>query len=411
MQNLIAKAQALDEGDPLAPFRNRFHQRDGLIYLDGNSLGCMPLAASQRVRQVLEGEWAEGLITSWLGAQWATAPQRIGDKIAQLIGAQPGEVIAADSTSINIFKALTAALSLRPDRSVILTETTNFPTDSYMMQGIEQFSDGRVKAQKVAPEDVVDAVDESTAAVLLTHVHYKSAAARDLAETTRRIQQAGALAIWDLSHSTGALELDLTAANVDFAVGCGYKFLNGGPGAPAFIYVARRNQHAQSVLSGWFGHAQPFAFDEQYEPAKGADRFLCGTPYVLGLAALEVGVDLMLEADMAQIRAKSVAFGDLLIDAMAPLCDHYGFALTSPSEAKHRGSHVAYAHPHAYAMVQALRELDVIADFRTPDVIRFGLTPLTLRYADIPEAVVRLEQVCRKRSWDKAEYRTLAAVT
>lgn len=411
MPDLFAKAQLLDEDDPLAAFRSRFHQREGMIYLDGNSLGCMPLAASERVRQVLEGEWAEGLITSWLSAQWVTAPQRIGDKIARLIGAQPGEVIAADSTSVNIFKALTAALSLRPERSIILTETTNFPTDTYMMQGIEQFSGGRITAHKVAPADVLDAVDENTAAVLLTHVHYKSAAARDLTETTRRIQQAGALAIWDLSHSTGALEIDLTAANADFAVGCGYKFLNGGPGAPAFIYIARRNQSAQSVLSGWFGHAQPFAFEEHYEPAKGADRFLCGTPYVLGLAALEVGVDLMLEADMTQIRAKSALLGELLIEAMAPLCEEYGFALASPAPAGLRGSHIAYGHQNAYAMVQALRELDVIADFRTPDVIRFGLTPLTLRYADIPAAVARLEQVCRMRSWDKSEYRTLAAVT
>lgn len=411
MDDLSARARALDERDPLAALRSRFRIREDLIYLDGNSLGCMPLATPGRMTETLEAEWGEGLITSWLDADWATAPQRIGDKIAKLIGAHSGEVIAADSTSVNIFKALTAALSLRSDRSVILTETTNFPTDSYMMQGIEQFSGGRIKARAVAPEALLDAVDENTAAVLLTHVHYKSASARDIAETTRRIQQAGAMVIWDLSHSTGALEIDLTGANADFAIGCGYKFLNGGPGAPAFIYVARRNQMAQPVLSGWFGHSKPFAFEEVYEPAAGVDRFLCGTPYVLGLAALEVGVDLILKADMAQVRAKSIMLGELLIAAMKPLCAKYGFALASPADPQMRGSHIGYAHDQAYAMVQALREVDVIADFRTPEMIRFGLTPLTLRYMDIITAVDRLEEVCRTRSWDRPAYRTVAAVT
>lgn len=411
MVDLAAKARALDDTDPLAKFRDRFQLPDGVIYLDGNSLGCLPKATPARLVDTVAREWGDGLITSWLDAEWSTAPQRIGDKIAQLIGAAPGEVIATDSTSINLFKALTAALSLRPDRSQILTETTNFPTDSYMMQGIETFSGGRIKALAVPPEELLDAVDENTAAVLLTHVHYKTALPRDIAETTRRIQQSGALAIWDLSHSTGAVELDLTAANADFAVGCGYKYLNGGPGAPAFFYAPKRNHHAQSVLSGWFGHAKPFDFDEDYRPASGIERFLCGTPSVLGLAALEVGVDLMLEADMAQIRSKSVAMADLMIEAMAPLCDQYGFTPVSSADAAKRGSHVGYAHANAYEMTQALRALGVIADFRTPDVIRFGLTPLYLKYSDIVEAAARLEQVCIQRSWDKPEYRTRAAVT
>ena len=409
---LLEKARGLDSRDDLASFRDKFQIREGLIYLDGNSLGCMPKATPDRMADTVTREWGGGLITSWLDADWATAPQRIGDKIAQLIGAKPGEVIASDSTSVNIFKALTAALSLRPDRSTILTETTNFPTDSYMMQGIEQFSGGRIKARAIAPDDVLDAVDETTAAVLLTHVHYKTAKARDLAETTRRIQASGALVIWDLSHSTGAIDLDLNGANADFAVGCGYKFLNGGPGAPAFIYVANRNQAASPVLSGWFGHAKPFAFEEGYRPADGVDRFLCGTPYVLGLAALEVGVDLMLEAQMSAVRAKSVALSQLLIEAMEPLCAQYGFVLSSPANANDRGSHVGYAHEKAYAMVLALRdEEDVIADFRTPDIIRIGLTPLTLRHVDIVEAVRRLEKVCAAKSWDKPAYQTLSAVT
>ncbi len=411
MQDLMSKARELDRGDPLQDFRDRFQIREGLIYLDGNSLGCLPKATAQRMGETLQREWGEGLITSWLDAEWSTAPRRIGDKIGQLIGAQPGEVIAADSTSINIFKALTAALSLRPDRTTILTETGNFPTDSYMMQGIGAFTGGRITVRSVAPEDVLDAVDENTAAVLLTQVHYKSSLKRDIASVTKAIQDVGALAIWDLSHSTGAIELDMTGANVDFAVGCGYKFLNGGPGAPAFLYAAARNHNAQAVLSGWFGHAKPFDFDEDYRPADGIERFLCGTPYVLGLAALEEGVEMMLEPQMADVRRKSELMGDLLIEAMEPLCREYGLRLASPLEAAQRGSHVGFSHENAYAMVQALRELDMIADFRTPDIIRLGITPLYLRYTDIIEAVARLERVCADRMWDKPEYRTRAAVT
>ena len=411
MSDLKDKAKRLDACDPLASFRSRFRLRDGLIYLDGNSLGVLPQETMARLKQTIEQEWGEGLIASWLDADWANAPQRIGGKIARLIGAKPQEVIAADSTSVNIFKALTSAISLRPDRSVILTETSNFPTDSYMMQGIEQFTGGRVKAQAVPPEAVLDRVNENTAAVLLTHVHYKTAHMRDLAETTRQIQQAGALVIWDLSHSTGAMDLDLNAANADFAVGCGYKFLNGGPGAPAFIYAAERHHHVAPVLSGWFGHAAPFAFEEDYSPAEGATRFLCGTPYVLGLAALEVGVDMMLEADLCAVRRKSQQLGDLLIEAARPLCESYGFTLVSPPSAQQRGSHVGLGHEQAYAMVQALRELDVVADFRTPDVIRFGLTPLYLSHADVVEAAERLGQVCAKRLWDKPAYAVRAKVT
>jgi kynureninase len=411
MSGLAAKAQAMDDTDPLAHFRDRFHLRDGLVYLDGNSLGCLPKSAPDAVGKTVEREWGEGLITSWLDASWSTAPQRIGDKIAKLVGAKPGEVIATDSTSINLFKALTAALSLQPDRTKILTETTNFPTDSYMMQGIEAFSGGRIKYVAVAPDDVLDAVDDDTAAVLLTHVHYRTASARDIAVTTKAIQASGAMAIWDLSHSTGAVEIDLTNANVDFAVGCGYKYLNGGPGAPAFFYAPKRNHGAQSVLSGWFGHARPFDFEESYQPANGIERFLCGTPPILGLAGLDAGVDLILEADMRQIRAKSVAMAELMTAAMVPLCSEYGFAGVSPDDPAQRGSHLAYVHEHAYQIVQALREVDVIADFRTPDVIRFGLTPMYSSYSDMVEAVSRLEQVCSTRSWDKPEYHTRAAVT
>ncbi|HMO75454.1 MAG TPA: kynureninase [Sphingopyxis sp.] len=401
----------LDRADPLAPFRERFQLREGMIYLDGNSLGAAPKATAGRLADVVGQEWGEGLITSWLGAEWSTAPQRIGDKIARLLGADPCEIVATDSTSINIFKALTAALSLRPDRSLILSETTNFPTDVYMMQGIEAFSGGRVKAVTAAPDNVLGALTDDVAVLLLTQVHYKSGLVRDMAEVTRRAHEAGALVVWDLSHSAGAIPVDLNGANADFAVGCGYKYLNGGPGAPAYLFAASRHHGAAPVLSGWFGHARPFDFEEDYDPAAGITRFLCGTPPVLGLSALEVGVDLLLEADMAEVRRKSLALGDLFMEAMEPLCGRYGFTLVSERDPARRGSQVAYAHPHGYAIVQALKEFDVVADFRTPDVLRFGLTPLYLRYADIAETVRRIAAVCETRAWDKPHYRQRAAVT
>lgn len=402
--------QELDAADPLASFRDRFQLRDGLIYLDGNSLGAMPKAAAARMAGVVRREWGEGLIASWNTADWVTAPQRIGAKIARLVGAEADEVIAADSTSVNIFKALTASLSLRPGRGVILSERTNFPTDVYMMQGLARFAG--VEAVTVAPNDLLDRLDESVAVLLLTQVHYKSGQVRDMAEVTARAHAAGVLIIWDLSHSAGAVPVDLNGANADFAVGCGYKYLNGGPGAPAFLYAARRHQaEAQPVLSGWFGHAQPFAFDEDYAPAEGVTRFLCGTPPVLGLAALEVGVDLMLEADMSAVRAKSVALTELFIERMEPLCEALGFALASPRDPSRRGSQVSYAHPNGYEIMQALIARDVVGDFRAPDILRFGFTPLYTRFADVTEAVKRLRDICETRAWDRPEFRVRSAVT
>lgn len=407
----VTDVSALDAADPLAHFRERFRLREGLIYLDGNSLGALPKATGDRLAEVVGAEWGEGLITSWLGAEWSTAPRRIGDKIGRLLGAQPGEIVATDSTSVNIFKVLTAALSLRRERTVILSEATNFPTDVYIMQGVEAFSGGRVKAVTVAPDAIIDALSEDVAVLLLTQVHYKSGRVRDMAAITERAHDVGALVVWDLSHSAGAIPVDLNGANADFAIGCGYKFLNGGPGAPAYLFAASRHHGATPILSGWFGHARPFDFEEDYDPAAGVERFQCGTPPVLGLSALEVGVDLMLEADMAEVRRKSLALGDLLIERMQPLCDSHGFALASPRDHRLRGSQVAYAHPQGYQIVQALKEYDVIADFRAPDILRFGLTPLYLRYRDIDEMVERLEKVCATRAWDKPQYHQRAAVT
>lgn len=411
MKDGLAEVADLDARDPLAPFRDEFRLRDGLIYVDGNSLGALPKATAARLAATVTEEWGEGLITSWLGADWVGAPQRIGNKIAALLGAKAGEVIAADSTSVNIFKAVTAAASLRPDRSVILSETTNFPTDVYMMQGIEAFSGGRLKSVTVDPDAVLDRLGADVAVLLLTQVHYKSGLIRDMAEVTRRAHERGVLVVWDLSHSAGAIEVDLNGANADFAVGCGYKFLNGGPGAPAFLFAAERHHDAMPVLSGWFGHASPFTFEEDYRAAAGVTRFLSGTPPVLGLTALECGVDLMARADMRELRKKSVRLGQLFIERMTARCGEFGFALVSPADPELRGSQISYAHPHGYEMVQALKERDVIGDFRAPDVLRFGLTPLYLRYADVVEAVERLRDICVTRAWDKPEYRVRAAVT
>lgn len=402
---------ALDASDSLGHFRDEFVIRDGLIYLDGNSLGMLPKRTAARMNHAVTQEWGEGLITSWVGADWVNAPRRIGDKIGKLLGAETGEVIAGESTSINIFKALTAALSLQKGRNVLLTETTNFPTDNYMMQGLARFSDGALECREVAPDDVLEALDENVAVLLLTQVHYKTARVRDMAEVTRKAHETGALVVWDLSHSAGAIEVDLNGANADFAVGCGYKFLNGGPGAPAFLYAAKRHHNAQPVLSGWFGHARPFDFDGQFEAASGIDRHQCGTPPVLGMSALEEGIDLMLEADMAAIRAKSMALSELFIALVQKRCGEYGFEFICPRDPNERGSQVAFAHPNAYEMMQALKQREVIGDFRAPNIMRFGITPLYLSFAEIAEAVERLRAICEGREWDRPEYRERAAVT
>lgn len=402
----------LDATDPLAPFRNRFALPEGVIYLDGNSLGARPKAAEERVLQVVRKEWGEGLITSWNQADWIGMPQRIGDKIGRLIGAGEGEVIACDSTSINVFKALCAALSLAPERGVILSERGNFPTDVYMMQGIEALTGRQVRAQLVQPDHIEESIDESVAAVLLTQVHYKTGRMRDMAGITSLAHRHGAAMIWDLSHSAGAVPVDLTRAGADFAVGCGYKYLNGGPGAPGFLYVAQRHQgKVTPALAGWFGHAAPFAFEDRYEPAPGIARFLVGTPPVLGMAALEVGVDLFLEADMAAVRAKSISLAELFIERMAPLAEAWGFALASPADPAERGSQVSYRHPEGYAIMQALIERGVIGDFRAPDILRFGFTPLYTTHAEVAAAVDYLAAVMEQREWDRPEHKQRSAVT
>lgn len=402
----------LDHQDPLAPFRNEFHIPQGVIYMDGNSLGAMPKATPRRVREVTERQWAQGLIKSWNTADWFHAPRRIGDKIAAIIGAEQGEVVATDSTGINLFKAISAALMVNADRSVIVMEGSNFPTDNYMAQGLVEFLGHRHRIRFVEKEGIMDAMDDRVAVVCLTDVHYKTGHRLDMQAITARAHRHGALTVWDLCHSAGAVPVDLNDAGADFAVGCGYKYLNGGPGAPAFIFVAKRHQdRVKQPLTGWWSHRAPFEFTRDYEIAEGINRMLSGTQPILSLCALEVGVDLMARADIHRIREKSKQMGDLFIAAVEQQCDGYGFAIVSPRNADERGSQVSLSHENGYAIMQALIERGVIGDFRAPEILRFGLTPLYLRYADVWDAVEILSDIMARQIWKDPKYHVRQAVT
>lgn len=400
-----------DARDPLRDFRARFRLPDGIIYLDGNSLGALPAATPDRLAAAVEQEWGRDLITSWNAHDWIDAPRRVGDKIGRLIGARPGEVIVADSTSVNLFKLLVAATRQRAGRATILSEPGNFPTDLYIAEGVAELLPD-VTLRTCAADRIVEAIDDDTAVVMLTHVHYKTGRRLDIAAITAAAHAKGALMLCDLSHSVGAVDVDLVGWQVDLAVGCGYKYLNGGPGAPAFLYVADPLQPAlHSPLSGWMGHAEPFAFVDDYRPRPGITRFLCGTTPILGIVALETGVDVMLEADRADIAAKAAALSDLFIGEVEAVCASQGFTLASPRAFAERGSHVSFGHQHAYAICQALIARGVIGDFRAPDTIRFGFTPLYTSFADVWTAVQILSDVMISRAWDAPEYRTRAAVT
>ncbi|MBI3708262.1 MAG: kynureninase [Proteobacteria bacterium] len=403
---------ALDRADPLARFRAEFDLPEGVIYLDGNSLGALPRATSARLDQVIRDEWGSDLIKSWNAHGWIDLALKVGDKIARLIGAQSGEVVVTDSTSINLFKLLAAGLRLRPGRRVILSERDNFPTDLYMIQGLCEMLGGGHELRLVERGGVAGAIDADTAIVTLTQVDYRSGELHDMAAITKAAHDAGALMLWDLCHSAGALPVDLNAAKADFAVGCGYKYLNGGPGAPAFLFVAARHHDAfAQPLTGWMGHAEPFAFGPRYRPAAGIRRALTGTPPILSLAALEIGVDGLIAGDMTALRLKSMALTDLFIRLVEQECADCGLALVSPLAAAQRGSQVSFRHAEGYAVMQALIARGIIGDFRAPDVMRFGFAPLYLRHMDAWDAVAALSDVLASRAWDRAEFRRRAAVT
>ena len=403
-----------DRNDPIAALRERFVLPDGVIYLDGNSLGALPKTTPLRIEHLVREQWGHDLIESWNRHEWATLPQRVGDKLGRLLGAQRGEVICADSTSINIFKLLAAALAL-PEargRKLVLSERGNFPTDLYMIQGLSALLPERFEMKLIEDDDIASHITRDVAVMLFTHVDYRSGRMLDMAALNASAKAAGTRIIWDLSHSAGALPVALNADGCELAVGCGYKYLNGGPGAPAYLYVAKHLQaQVQQPLSGWFGHAAPFEFDAQYRPAPGIERLMVGTPSIIATAALECGVDVLLETDLLALREKSLALGDLFLDLVEQECGQFNFQLATPRAPHKRGSQLAFHHPHAYPIMQALIERGVIGDFRKPDFLRFGIAPLYLRYVDMWNAVAILKDIMQCAIWREVRFQQRRAVT
>jgi len=401
-----------DIADPLKQYRNRFDLPEGIIYMDGNSLGPLPIGVSDRVARVVSEEWRSNLVKSWNSADWINLPTRVGAKIAPLIGAKPHEVVMADSTSVNLFKVAAAALKMRPGRCEILSEPGNFPTDLYMMQGLAAFLGNDCHLKTVDRADIAAAITQDTAIVLLTQVHYVSADMMDMKAITRAAHDKGALIIWDLSHSAGAVPVVLNESNADFAVGCGYKYLNGGPGAPAFIFVAERHlKSVQQPLTGWFGHSDPFGFVDDYLPSDGIKRMLVGTPGILAASALDSALDAFNGVDMALVRHKSVALTDLFIRLVESRLVGYGVELATPKDSARRGSHVSLTHENAFAVMQALIERGVIGDFRAPNFLRFGMTPLYLGFEDMYRAVDTLADILNTEQWHEERFSKKSAVT
>ena len=421
-----------DARDPLASLRDEFRLPEGVIYLDGNSLGVLPRATAARIAQVVQEEWGRDLIRSWNTAGWVDLSQRIGNKIAWLVGASENELIVGDSTSVNLYKALCAAVELvkadAPQRRFIVSERSNFPTDLYIAESVARTHGFELKL--IEAEDLAAHLNEQLAVLMLTHVNYRTGRMHPMAQVTHEAQAAGALVLWDLAHSAGAVPVDLKAADADFAVGCGYKYLNGGPGAPAFVWAHPRHtarmdrDQLRQPLSGWFGHKAPFEFTPDYQPALGIQRFACGTPPVLSMSALECGVDVFLKAEalggMAALRQKSIALTNLFTELVEARCTGHGLTLVTPREPAQRGSQVSFAHEQGYAIMQALIARGVIGDFRSGEVgaaaesshlLRFGFTPLYTRFAEVWDAVEHLRQVLASGEWREARFNQRAAVT
>ena len=390
--------------------RSLFDLPEGVIYLDGNSLGPLPRATAARVARTVTEEWGQMLITGWNKAGWMEMPRAVGDRIGRLIGAEKGTVVMGDTLSIKVYQALASALEMRPGRKVILSDTGNFPSDLYMAQGLCRTLGPEYELRTVAPEAVMEALDETVAVMMVTEVDYRTGRRHDMAALTARAHAVGALAIWDLAHSAGALPVEVAAGGADFAVGCTYKYLNSGPGGPAFIYVAPRHAEvARPALSGWLGHAAPFAFDMDYRPGAGIERMRVGTPPILQLAALEASLDIWDQVEMSEIRKASLALTDRFIAGVEAASPE--LKLATPRDHASRGSQVSFRHPEGYAIMQALIARGVIGDFRAPDILRFGFTPLFIGLEDVDAAVVILADVMANRLWDRPEYHARARVT
>jgi kynureninase len=405
----LEQAQKLDAADPLAFARERFRLPEGVIYLDGNSLGPLPAATPLALKRTMEQQWGKDLIASWNKHGWIDWPTNVAAKLAPIIGAAPEELLFADSTSVCLFKLLTAAVRARPERRTILTQEGNFPTDLYIAEGVADLLGLELKAVPAAK--LLKSVNRDTAVLMLTHVDYRSAEIHDMKAVNAAAKRAGALTIWDLSHSAGAVELDLSWAGSDLAVGCGYKYLNGGPGAPAFIFVSAALQEMlRSPLQGWMGHADPFAFDGTYQPARGIERFLTGTPSILALAALFVGLSTFDGVSMHEVQEKSRKLSEIFIAQVEARCGNQ-VRLASPRDPAQRGSHVVFAHPNGYAMMQALIARGVIGDFRMPDLMRFGFAPLYNSYEEVLRAANVLGDLADSGAWDQPKFHERAKVT
>jgi len=390
--------------------RAQFFLPAGIIYLDGNSLGPLPRAAAARVAQAVTDEWGQMLITGWNKAGWMEQPSRAGTRIAALIGAEPGTVVLGDTLSIKVYQALASALEMNPTRRVILSDTGNFPSDLYMAEGLCRTLGSGYCLKTVAPEEVADHIDDTVAVTLITEVDYRTGRKHDMAALTALAHARGALTVWDLAHSAGAFPVHLAACNVDFAVGCTYKYLNAGPGGPAFIYVAPRHADtARPALSGWLGHESPFAFDQSYRPGAGIERMRVGTPPVLQMAAIEAALDIWDAVSLNDLRSASLALTDRFIAGVEAACPT--LALATPRDPAMRGSQVSFRHPDGYAIMQALIARGVIGDFRSPDILRFGFTPLFLGMADVEAAIAILSEVMDRALWDQPQYKTRARVT
>lgn len=390
--------------------RALFHIPEGVIYLDGNSLGPLPIAAANRVRRTLEDEWGDLLIRAWNKAGWMHEPGRIGDRVGRLIGAEQGSVVMGDTLSIKVYQALASAIDLNPSRKIVLSDSGNFPSDLYMAQGLIGSLGRGLELRVVEPEAVESAITDEVAVLMLTEVDYRTGRLHDMRALTARAHAHGVVTVWDLAHSAGALPVDLAGAQADFAVGCTYKYLNGGPGAPAFIYVAPRHaDRVRPALSGWLGHAQPFAFDLDYRAGSGIERMRVGTPPILALAALDAALDAWEGVDMTDLRRASIALSDLFIARVEAECPE--LSLNSPRDGRERGSQVSFRHPQSYAVMQALIAQGVIGDFRAPDNIRFGFTPLYIGEADVEQAVTILACTLNDRLWDTPKFRERAHVT